>query len=151
MSFLFSAPPSCKHFDPWYFKCLISLLGSWAPSSSLATFKLAWKMATLIAPIVTGTLFWFNCVFLIYNQYLYLQHWTFLFPHLAIRWINWVTFYLKVISVPIPKLLFALYFIWKVNYSVPSLLGRKQVVLRFHVWFGLAIGSTVLLKQCLPG
>ena len=42
-------PPSCKHFDPWDVKHLLSLLESWTPASSLTTFKLAWKTATLLA------------------------------------------------------------------------------------------------------
>ena len=42
-------PPSRKRFDPWDVECLLSLLESWAPASSLTTFKLAWKTATLLA------------------------------------------------------------------------------------------------------
>ena len=41
--------PSHKHFDPWDVEHLLSLLKSWAPTSSLTTFKLAWKTATLLA------------------------------------------------------------------------------------------------------
>ena len=39
--------PSHKWFDPWDVE--LSLLESWAPASSLTTFKLAWKTATLLA------------------------------------------------------------------------------------------------------
>ena len=38
-----------KHFDLWDVEHLLSLLESWAPPSSLTTFKLAWKTSTLIA------------------------------------------------------------------------------------------------------
>ena len=47
--FYLQCPPSCKHFDPWYVEYLLSLLESWALASSLTTFKLAWKTATLLA------------------------------------------------------------------------------------------------------
>ena len=45
--FYLQHPPSCKHFDPWDVEHLLSHLESWAPASSLTTFKLAWKTATL--------------------------------------------------------------------------------------------------------
>ena len=38
-------PPSHKHFDSWDVKHFLSLLESWAPTSFLTTFKLAWKTA----------------------------------------------------------------------------------------------------------
>ena len=41
--------PFHKHFDPWDVEQFLSLLESWAPASSLTTFKLAWKTATLLA------------------------------------------------------------------------------------------------------
>ena len=41
--FYLQHPPSRKQFDPWDVECLFSLLESWAPASSLPTFKLAWK------------------------------------------------------------------------------------------------------------
>ena len=40
-------PPSHKNFDPWDVECLLSLLESWSLASSLTTFKLTWKAATL--------------------------------------------------------------------------------------------------------
>ena len=45
--FYLQHPPYHKHFDPWDGECLLSLLESWVPASSLTTFKLAWKTATL--------------------------------------------------------------------------------------------------------
>ena len=65
--------PSCKHFDPWDVECLLYLLGSWVPTSSLTTFKLAWKTATLLTPVTAKhcsdiTLLWID------NQHLFLQH-----------------------------------------------------------------------------
>ena len=66
-------PPCHKQFDPWDVECLLSLLESWEPVSSLTTFKLAWKTATLLA-LVTAK----NCsdLTLLYvdNQHLFLQH-----------------------------------------------------------------------------
>ena len=47
--FYLQCPPSHKHFAPWDVEHLLSLLESWAPASSLTTFKLAWKTATLLA------------------------------------------------------------------------------------------------------
>ena len=47
--FYLQCPPSHKCFNPWDVGCLLSLLESWAPASSLTTFKLAWKTATLLA------------------------------------------------------------------------------------------------------
>ena len=50
--FYLQCPPSHKHFDPWDVEHLLSLLQSWAPASSLTTFKLAWKTATLLALVI---------------------------------------------------------------------------------------------------
>ena len=47
--FYLQQPPSHKCFDPWDVECLLSLLESWAWASSLTTYKLAWKTATLLA------------------------------------------------------------------------------------------------------
>ena len=47
--FYLQHPPSHKWFDPWDVEHLLSLLESWASVSSLTTFKLAWKTATLLA------------------------------------------------------------------------------------------------------
>ena len=65
--------PSCKWFDPWDVEHLLSLLESCTPVSSLTTFKLAWKTATLLA-LVTAK----HCSDLILlcvgNQHPFLQH-----------------------------------------------------------------------------
>ena len=45
--FYLQHPPSCKHVDTFDVECLLSLLESWAPASSLTTFKFAWNTATL--------------------------------------------------------------------------------------------------------
>ena len=47
--FYLQHPPSHKAFDPLDVECLLSLLESWALASSLTTFKLAGKTATLLA------------------------------------------------------------------------------------------------------
>ena len=46
--FYLQHPASHKCFDPWDVEHLLSLLESWAPASSLTTFKLAWKTVTLL-------------------------------------------------------------------------------------------------------
>ena len=52
---------------------MLSLLESWAPSSSLTTFKLAWKTATLLA-LVTAKHCSDLTLLCIDNQHLFLQH-----------------------------------------------------------------------------
>ena len=71
--FYLQHPPSCECFDPWDVEHLLSLLESWAPASSLTTFKLAWKTATLLALVTAKgcsdlTMLCFD------NQHLFLQH-----------------------------------------------------------------------------
>ena len=70
--FYLQCPLSCKWFDPWDVEHLLSLFESWAPASSLITFKLAWKTATLLA-LVTA-----KCsdltLLCVDNQHLFLQH-----------------------------------------------------------------------------
>ena len=63
---------SCKHFDPWDVEHLLSLLESWTPTSSLTTFKLAWKTATLLA-LVTVKCCSDLTLLCIDNQHLFLQ------------------------------------------------------------------------------
>ena len=109
--FYLQHPPSHKHFDPWYVECLLSLLKSCSPASSLTTFKLAWKTATLLE-LVTAK----HCLNLtllcIHNQHLFLQYHSAIFipmsggkadhlGHLLLRF---------VLSL-IPLLIFVLFFI----------------------------------------
>ena len=68
--FYLQHPPSHKRFDPWDVKCLLSLLESWAPASSLTTFKLAWKTATPFA-LVTAKHFSDLTLLCIDNQHLF--------------------------------------------------------------------------------
>ena len=70
--FYLQHPPSHKWFDPWDVECLLSLLESWAPTSSLTTFKLAWKTATLLA-LVTAKHCSDLTLLCIDNQHLFLQ------------------------------------------------------------------------------
>ena len=70
--FYLQCPPSHKHFDLWDIECLLTLLESWAPTSSLTTFKLAWKTATLLA-LVTAKCCSDLTLFCIDNQHLLLQ------------------------------------------------------------------------------
>ena len=70
--FYLQHPPSCKRFDPWDVECLLCLLESWAPASSLTTFKLAWKTATLLA-LVTAKHGSDLTLLSVDNQHLFLQ------------------------------------------------------------------------------
>ena len=60
--FYLQYPPSHKHFDPWDVEHLLSLLENWAPASSLTTFKLPWKTATLLALVTAKAWFSFNFI-----------------------------------------------------------------------------------------
>ena len=76
--FYLQHPPSHKHFDPWDDECLLSLLESLAPASSLITFKLVWKTATLLSLVIA------KCcsdltLLCIDNQHLFLQHYAVIF------------------------------------------------------------------------
>ena len=71
--FYLQHPPSCKCFDPWDVEHLLSLLESWAPASSLTTFKLAWKTGTLLV-LVTAKHCSDLTLICIDNQHLFLQH-----------------------------------------------------------------------------
>ena len=70
--FYLQHPPSHKQFDPWDIEHLLSLLDSWAPTSSLTTYKLAWKTATLLALVAEK-----HCsdltLLCVDNQHLFLQ------------------------------------------------------------------------------
>ena len=80
--FYLQHPPSCKQFDPWDVECLLSLLESWAPASSLTTFKLAWKTATLLA-LVTAKYCSDLTLLCVDKQRLFLQHNAAIFVHLS--------------------------------------------------------------------
>ena len=71
--FYLQHPPSHKWFDPWDVEHLLSLLESWAPASSLTTFKLAWKTATLFT-LVTAKHCSDLTLLCVDNQHLFLQH-----------------------------------------------------------------------------
>ena len=70
--FYLQHPPSHKWFDPWDVEHLLSLLESWAPASSLTTFKLPWKTATLLA-LVTAKCCSDLTLLCVDNQHLFLQ------------------------------------------------------------------------------
>ena len=71
--FYLQHPPSHKHFDPWDVEHLLSLLASWAPTSSLITFKLLGRFSTLLA-LVTAKCCSDLTLLCIFNQHLFLQH-----------------------------------------------------------------------------
>ena len=70
--FYLQHPCSCKQFDPWDVEHLLSLLESWATNSSLTSFKLAWKTATLLA-LVTAKHCSDLTLLCVDNQHLFLQ------------------------------------------------------------------------------
>ena len=109
--FYLQCPPSHKQFDPWDVEYLLSLLESWTPVSSLTTFKLAWKTATLLA-LVTAKHCYDLTLLCVDNQHLFLQrNAAILFPCLVARQIIWVIFPLRFILSLTPMLIFALFFI----------------------------------------
>ena len=109
--FYLQHPPSHKRFDPWDVECLLSLLESWAPTSSLTTFKLAWKTAALLA-LVTAKRCSDLTLLCVDNQHLFLQrNLLFLFHCLEARQIAQVIFPLRFILSLTPMLIFALFFI----------------------------------------
>ena len=109
--FYLQHPPSRKWFDPWDVECLLSLLESWAPASSLTTFKLAWKTATLLA-LVTAKQCSDLTLLCVDNQHLFLQHHAAIFvPLSGARQIVQVIFPLRFILSLTPMLIFALFFI----------------------------------------
>ena len=61
---------------------LLSVLDSWAPASSLATFKLAWKTATLLA-LATAKHCSDLTLLCVDNQHLFLQHHAAIFVSLS--------------------------------------------------------------------
>ena len=67
LHFYLQHPPSHKQIDPWDVEHLLSLLESWAPA------KLAWKTATLLAP-VTAKCCSDLTLLCVDNQHLFPQH-----------------------------------------------------------------------------
>ena len=70
--FYLQCSPSCKHFDQKHVKCLLSLLESPAPASSVTNFKLTWMMASLLVPVTTKCCSDLTLLH-IHNQHLFLQ------------------------------------------------------------------------------
>ena len=129
--FYLQCPPSYKHFDPWDVEHLLSLLESWAPTSSLTTFKPAWKTATLLA-LVTVKCCSDLTLLCIDNQHLFLQHHTAIFIPLSVaRQIIWVIFPLRLLMSLTPVLIFFLFFIWRLIWDILNHLGWSQME---HVW-----------------
>ena len=91
---------------------MLSLLESWAPASSLTTFKLAQKTATLLALVTVK-----HCSHLtllcIDNQHLSLQHNAAIFIPMSGGKIIWVICPLRFVLSLTPMLIFALYFYLK--------------------------------------
>ena len=111
--FYLQCPPSHKCFDPWDVEHLLSLGESWAPASSLTTFKLAWKTATLLV-LVTAKCCSDLTLSCIDNQHFFLRVMLpFSFPCLAARLIIQIIFPFRFVLSLAPMLIFALFFILK--------------------------------------
>ena len=109
--FYLQHPLSHKLFYPWDVEWLLSLLESWAPMSSLTTFKLAWKTAFLLA-LVTAKHCSDLTLLCVDNQHLFFSIMLpFFFPCLVARQIVHVIFPLRFILSLTPMLIFALFFI----------------------------------------
>ena len=105
--------PSHEHFDPWDVEPLLFLLESWALASSLPTFKLVLKTATLLALITAK-----HCSDLtlscIDNQHLFLQCHAAIFIPVSggkTDQISQVIFHLRFTLSLIPILIFAFFII----------------------------------------
>ena len=87
--FYLQCPPTSKWFGPWDVECLSSLLDSWTLASSLTTFKLAWKIATLLAVVTVKycsdlTLLCFD------NKHFFLQHYATVFIPVSGGKMDWL-------------------------------------------------------------
>ena len=140
--FYLQHPPLYKHFDLWDIECSLSLLESCAPVSSSSDFKLAWKTATLLVFITAKC--YFNSTLLHIDKIstFFFSDFCYFFLHLWVEFIDWAIFHLKFILNDIPMLFFALYFIWRLWYSVLSLLERSCMHLGYPLCFLVIIGST---------
>ena len=126
---------SWQQCDRWYVKNLLSLLESWDLASCLTDFILTSKRATLLA-LVMGICCTKLTLLCIVNQHFLLQHNAVtLFLHQLVRRIGWVILHLSFIFNIIPMMIIALYFIWRLIYSVQSLLGRGWMDNKCHVCF----------------
>ena len=107
--FYLQCPPPHDHFYHWDVEYLLCLLEGLALASSLTTFKLVWKTATLLACVTAK-----HCsdlhLLCIDNQHLFLQHHPAIsFPYLVARQINQVIFLLRFTLSLILMLIFALF------------------------------------------
>ena len=134
--------PSCKWFDPLDVKQLLSLLESCAPASSLPNFKLAWNTATLLTLVLQSIVWIYPCHLLIICTFFFIILLLFLFQHLVIRWISWVSLHLRLVLNFILMAIFVLCFTWKLIYPSPSLLGRSWMDLGCLLCFLVTIGNT---------
>ena len=139
--FYLQHPPSHAWFDPWDVEHLLCLLESWAPASSLTTFKLAWKTATLLG-LVTAKHCSDLTLLCIDNQDLFLQcnaaifipqsggktdHPGHLPPQVHIE------SYFKVNICPV--------FIWRLIWDILNHLGQSQMDHLWLLYFWVTIGS----------
>ena len=108
--FYLQHPPSCEHFDPWDVEHVLSLLESWALASSLTTFQLAWKTATLLAFVNVKCFSDYLYYVLIISTFFFSIILLYSFLCLVAWQIIWVIFLFRFILRLIPVLIFALFF-----------------------------------------
>ena len=90
-------------------------------------------------------MFWFNYCTLIISSFFFKIILLFSL-HLVVRQIDWVIFHLILILNPTAVLIFGLYFIWRLIYTLLNLLGRSWMDPGCRVYFWVTIGSTC---QCV--
>ena len=134
--FYLQCPPSHKHCDPWDVECLLSLLERWALASSLTTFKLDWKTATLLALVTV------NCcsdltLLCMDNQHLFLQHHAAIFNLMSDgKTDHWCHLPPQIVLSLTQMLIFALFFIWRLIWDVLNHLGWYQMDHMWLLFFG---------------
>ena len=128
--FYLQCPPSCKQFDPWGFEWLLSLLEGWAVASSLTTFKLACKIASLLALVRAKCSDLTFYIFIISTLFLWHNAANFILASCG-KMDDRVIYHLKFALNLILMLIFALCFPWRPSYTILSLLGRGHMGVLF--------------------
>ena len=109
------------------------------------SYLINFKLIRRLLPFSTSygkTLFWFNFLY-IDNQHLFPQcHAAILFLHLVVRWNDQVIFHIKLVLNLTAVLIFVLYFICRLIYSILYHLERSWVDLTCPVFFLEIIYST---------
>ena len=132
----------CKNFDPGMLSIFYFLLERWAPASSLTTFKLSWKTATLLALVTVK-----HCsdltVLCIDNQYPFLSVCYF---HSHVWWQDSSSSHLppQICIKSHSNVIFSMFFIWRLIWDVLNHLGWSQMDCMWPLFFWVTIASTGL-------